>query len=56
MESVEPSNTREEARVLPVPTGEGISTGVATARAEPIVIIWEEFMTVGTEPFGPPPS
>ena len=49
MESVKPSSLREEARVLLVPTGDGASEGVATASAEPIVIILQEFPTVVTE-------
>ena len=55
-ESVEPSNAREEARVLTVPIGEGTPEGVAMATAEPVVIILQEFPDVVTEPSGPPPS
>ena len=56
MMSVEPSSARGEARVFLVPTGEGTSEGVTTASVEPIVIILQEFLTIVTEPSGPPPS
>ena len=55
MEPVEPSNAREEACVLPVPTGKGISKGVAAASTEPVIIILQKFPTVVTGPLGLPP-
>ena len=54
--SVEPSSAREEARVLPLPTGEGTFEVVAVDSIEPVVIILQEFLTVVIDPFGPPPS
>ena len=48
MKLVESSRAREEARVLPVPTGEGTSKGVVAASAEPVIIILQEFPTIIT--------
>ena len=45
---VESSSAREEARVLPIPTGEGTSEGVAAASVELVIIILQEFPTIVT--------
>ena len=55
MQPIEPSNEGEEAWVLPVPIGKGISKGVAVASTEPVIIIFQKFPTVVTGPLGLPP-
>ena len=55
-ESVEPNNAKEEAQVLPIPTGEGTSEGVVAASVELVVITLQEFPTIVIEPSRPPLS
>ena len=55
MEPIEPSNAGEEAWILPVPTGKGISEGVVAASTEPAIIILQKFPTIVTGPLGLPP-
>ena len=54
-EPAKPSSTVDEARVLSIPTGEGISEAVVMASAKPIVIILQEFPIVVTGHPGLPP-
>ena len=43
----------EETQVLPVPTNEGTYEVTVAGRTEPVVIILEEFLSIGTGVIGP---